>query len=37
VGVRVVFRDLGELKLVLELINDVKKLGVMGATVSRSF
>jgi hypothetical protein len=30
-------RDLGELKAVLELIDDVKKLGVTGAVVARSF
>jgi hypothetical protein len=30
-------RDLGELKAVLELVNDVKRLGVTGAAVARSF
>jgi hypothetical protein len=30
-------RDLGELKVVLELVNDVKRLGVTGAAVARSF
>jgi hypothetical protein len=31
------YRDLGELNAVLELVNDVKKQGVTGATVARSF
>jgi hypothetical protein len=30
-------RDLGELKLVLELVNELKKQGVTGAVVARSF
>jgi hypothetical protein len=30
-------RDLGELNVVLELVNDVKKQGVTGAAVARSF
>jgi hypothetical protein len=30
-------RDLGELKEVLELVNDLKKQGVTGAVVARSF
>jgi hypothetical protein len=31
------FRDLGELKAVLELVKDEKKQGVTGAAVARSF
>jgi hypothetical protein len=30
-------RDLGDLKGVLELVNDMKRLGVTGAAVARSF
>jgi hypothetical protein len=30
-------RDLGELKPVMELVNELKKRGVIGAAVTRSF
>jgi hypothetical protein len=30
-------RDLGDLKGVLELVNDMKRLGVTGAAIARSF
>jgi hypothetical protein len=37
VGLRYVVRDLEDLKGVMELIGDMKKQGVTGATVARSF